>query len=257
MGFVLSASITDKSMLAGIEPLYDILSGNPAAINRWAASFLPGATVPGSSQMAELTRLMAPNLRVVEENLAAMIANRTPLKAALPEEYDWIDGTKVGMPDDIWTRLYNTYSPWKINGKRSEVKQFLIDIEYDHRPSMENDGKGTKLSLQEKAEVYRIMGRDGLFKQAVQRIMRTADGKKFREAFRAAQAAGREPDLKNFTYIHDYLTRELNLAKEAAIAEIDAANNYSITNRKAEENIRKQNNKLRTVDQILEETQPR
>ena len=31
-GFVLSASITDKSMLAGIEPLYDILSGNPAAL---------------------------------------------------------------------------------------------------------------------------------------------------------------------------------------------------------------------------------
>ena len=37
-GFVISASITDKSMLAGLEPLYDVLSGNPAAINRWASS---------------------------------------------------------------------------------------------------------------------------------------------------------------------------------------------------------------------------
>ena len=82
-------------MLAGIEPLYDMLSGNPAAINRWAASFLPSTVLRGSSQLAELTRLISPELRVVEENLFAMMANRTPFKGALPEQYDWIDGDKI------------------------------------------------------------------------------------------------------------------------------------------------------------------
>ena len=58
MGFILIASITDKSMLAGLEPLYDISAGNVSAINRWASSFLPATMLRGSSQMAELTRLI-------------------------------------------------------------------------------------------------------------------------------------------------------------------------------------------------------
>ena len=45
MGFVLSASVTDKTMLAGIEPIYDIVNGNGAAINRWAAPFTASAIV--------------------------------------------------------------------------------------------------------------------------------------------------------------------------------------------------------------------
>ena len=141
VGFILSASITDKSMLAGIEPLYDILSGNPAAINRWASSFLPSTVIRGSSQMAELTRLISPELRVVEENLFAMMANRTPAKGALPEQYDWIDGDKINEPGNFIARVYNTYSPWKVNGKISDEKQFLMDIEYDNRPSMMTDGQ--------------------------------------------------------------------------------------------------------------------
>ena len=40
MGFILAASITDKSMLAGIEPLYDIADGN-TCYKSWASSFLP------------------------------------------------------------------------------------------------------------------------------------------------------------------------------------------------------------------------
>lgn len=253
MGFVISASFTDKSMLAGIEPLYDILSGNPAAINRWAASFLPAATMPGASQMAELTRLMSPNLRVVEERLDAMLANRTPLKATLPDQYDWIDGDKIVdyAPEEILTRLWNTYSPWKVNGKISDVKQFLIDIEYDHRPNLKTDGRGTDLSIKEQAEVYRIMGRDKIFKSAVERIMKSQTGKQFREAFRIAQQEGMEPQLNKFTSIHTELTKALNLAKELAIAEIDANSNYAILNRKYEDKTQEQSNLLSTVQNIL------
>ena len=259
MGFVISASFTDKSMLAGIEPLYDILSGNPAAINRWAASFLPAATMPGASQMAELTRLMSPNLRVVEERLDAMLANRTPLKATLPDQYDWIDGDKIVdyAPEEILTRLWNTYSPWKVNGKISDVKQFLIDIEYDHRPNLKTDGRGTDLSIKEQAEVYRIMGRDKIFKSAVERIMKSQTGKQFREAFRIAQQDGMEPQLSKFTSIHTELTKALNLAKESAIAEIDANSNYSILNRKYEDKTQQQDNQLSTVQNILNQTKVR
>ena len=236
MGFILSASVTDKSMLAGIEPLYDMLSGNPAAINRWAASFLPSTVLRGSSQLAELTRLISPELRVVEENLFAMMANRTPFKGALPEQYDWIDGDKINEPGNFIARVYNTYSPWKVNGKISPEKQFLMDIEYDHRPSMLNDGQGMKLTLSEQADVYRIMGQSGTFKKAVQRIMQTVDGKKFREAYQNAVKNGEQPPrLQDYASIHLMLDRELNLAKEAAISEIDRLSGGALSERRFEQ----------------------
>ena len=236
MGFILSASVTDKSMLAGIEPLYDMLSGNPAAINRWASSFLPSTVLRGSSQLAELTRLISPELRVVEENLFAMMANRTPFKGALPEQYDWIDGDKINEPGNFIARVYNTYSPWKVNGKISSEKQFLMDIEYDHRPSMLTDGQGMKLTLSEQADVYRIMGQSGTFKKAVQRIMQTVDGKKFREAYQNAVKNGEQlPRLQDYASIHLMLDRELNLAKEAAISEIDRLSGGALSERRFEQ----------------------
>ena len=236
VGFIISASITDKSMLAGIEPLYDILSGNPAAINRWASSFLPATVMRGSSQMAELTRLISPELRVVEENLFAMMANRTPLKGALPEQYDWIDGDKVNEPGNFIARVYNTYSPWKVNGKISDEKQFLMDIEYDHRPSMMNDGKGLKLTLNEQADVYRLMGQNGGFKKAIRKIMDSVDGKKFREEYkRAVKNNDVPPRLQDYASIHLMLDRELNLAKETAISTIDRESGGALNQRRFEQ----------------------
>ena len=236
MGFILSASITDKSMLAGIEPIYDIVSGNPAAINRWASSFLPSTVFRGSSQMAELTRLISPELRVVEENLFAMMANRTPAKGMLQEQYDWIDGDKINEPGNFIARVYNTYSPWKVSGKISDVKQFLMDIEYDHRPSMLNDGQGLKLNLKEQALVYKYMGQEGTFKKAVKHIMNSVDGKKFRAAFKKARDNNEQPPrLQDFGSIHLMLDRELNLAKEAAVHRINVETGGELSQRRFEQ----------------------
>ena len=39
MMYVIAANLTNKTFLAGIEPLYDVLQGNPSATARWTASF--------------------------------------------------------------------------------------------------------------------------------------------------------------------------------------------------------------------------
>ena len=49
MGFVVGATLTDKSFLSGIEPMMDVLRGDPGAINRWSSSFISSATLPGAS----------------------------------------------------------------------------------------------------------------------------------------------------------------------------------------------------------------
>ena len=49
---------------------------------------------------------MDPNLKQVDQELTQMIQNRLPLvKKGLPDVHDYVDGGKVGVPDNIMARL--------------------------------------------------------------------------------------------------------------------------------------------------------
>ena len=220
LGFVLSAAITDKTALSGLEPLMDILSGNPGALTKWSSSFLTSATVPGSSQLAEISRLMDPGLKEVEMELFDMMRNRNPFtKGQLPAKYDYIDGGEVGVPDNIMSRVWNTYMPWKVNGKISKRKQFLIDIEYDARPTL-NTYRKVKLTNEERSDILQIMGRDELFAEGIDRVMKRVPGgvEGFRKRYMEAVNAGLNPDLSTFEGIHQAIDQELRYAMDLAIA---------------------------------------
>ena len=220
LGFVLSSAITDKTALSGLEPLMDIISGNPGALTKWSSSFLTSATVPGSSQLAEISRLMDPGLKEVETELFDMMRNRNPLtKGQLPAKYDYIDGGEVGVPDNIMSRVWNTYMPWKVNGKISPRKQFLIDIEYDARPTL-NTYRKVKLTNDERSDILQIMGRDKLFAEGIDRVMKRVPGgpEGFRKRYMEAVNAGLNPDLSTFEGIHNAIDQELRYAMNLAIA---------------------------------------
>lgn len=220
LGFVLSSAITDKTALSGLEPLMDIISGNPAALTKWSSSFLTSATVPGSSQLAELSRLIEPGRKEIEIELFDMMRNRNPLtKGQLPAKYDYIDGGEVGIPDNIMSRVWNTYMPWKVNGKISPRKQFLIDIEYDARPTL-NTYRKVKLTNEERSDILQIMGRDKLFAEGIDRVMKRVPGgvEGFRQRYMEAVNAGLNPDLSTFEGIHSAIDQELRYAMDLAIA---------------------------------------
>lgn len=218
--FVFSASFKDRTTLASIEPFMDVFfRGDGGAINRWSSSFLTSATVPGSSQMAEIARLMEPELKIINNELAGMVMNRLPFaKEILPPNYDWIDGGEVNSPDSIWARIRNTYTPWKESGEISPEKQFLIDIEYDATTVL-GTYKGEKLSSREQSDLLNTMGKDGLWKQRIQKIMQTTDGKGFRERFKKALNSEQElkPDTKTFESLHLELDAELRDAMGDAL----------------------------------------
>lgn len=220
LGFVLSSGITDKTALSGLEPLMDIVSGNPGALTKWSSSFLTSATVPGSSQLAEISRLMDPGLKEVEIELYDMIRNRNPLtKGQLPAKFDYIDGGEVGVPGNLMSRVWNTYMPWKVNGKISPRKQFLIDIEYDARPTL-NTYRKVKLTNEERSNILEIMGRDDLFGEGIDRVMKNVPGgiKGFRKRYMEAVNQGLNPDLSTFEGLHSQLDKELRYAMDMAIA---------------------------------------
>ena len=63
LGFVLASGFKDKTSLAGIESLMDVLTLNPGALSKWSLDST-SALVPGSSQLSEIARLMDPGLEV-------------------------------------------------------------------------------------------------------------------------------------------------------------------------------------------------
>jgi hypothetical protein len=226
MMYVIGANLTNKTFLAGIEPLYDVLQGNPSATARWAASFGSGL-VPGSGLRNELSRLMSPGIKEVENEVTQLIANRNPgMKGNLPAAYDWVDGGKVREPDSFFTRAWNAYAPvFKVRDDVSPEKQFLIDAEFDGRPQLNTDGNGVKLSGPQRSEVTRLMGEDQVFKKAINKIMNSADGKKFRAAYKEASKTGAELNRKEFLIVHQRLRQALSDAQEFAIGRISDRSN--------------------------------
>ena len=218
MTFVVAASVTDKTMLAGIQPLLDVVRGDVGAINRWSSSFLSAATLKGSSQMAEIGRFFDPGRKQVENEFTAMVQNRLPLlKSALPAEYDWIDGGEVGVPDSFMARVWNTYLPWKITGEISPEKEYLHEVEFDATPSLRTDGKGNPLTAAMQSEILNYMGEKELFKKGIQRVMQRYPAKKFRELYRKAEKEGLNPDVGEFASVHRELKRELRKAMRKAM----------------------------------------
>lgn len=224
--FVLSASITDKSFMAGLEPFMDVARGDVGALTRWGGQFMVAANMPLSSQMAEMSRLIDPGLKEVESTIFDMARNRMPfLKSQIPQKYDWIDGDRIGYPDKagnmyegFMTRVWNNYMPWKVSGKISEEKEFLQMVEYDARPTLRTNGKGVEYTPDQRSEITNIMGREGFFKEGIKRVMNSQDGKEFRKAYMRMINEGVEVDLSTFRNLHSQLDFELRLAQRSAAA---------------------------------------
>ena len=217
MGYIISANLTDKSFTAGLEPLGDILSGNPAATARWAGSFGSGL-VPLSGFRNELARLLTPQLKEVEMELSQILANRNPFaKATLADTYDWIDGSKVGEPLNFWTRVRNVYFPTgKVSEGLSDIKQFLIDIEFDGRPALRTNGNGIEYTGEQRSKITEIMGRDKLFADEVRRIMNSPEGRRFRNEWKQAAKQGVYMNRKLMETVHMRLHMALKDAQRIA-----------------------------------------
>jgi hypothetical protein len=220
MGHVLAANLTNKSFTAGLEPLNDVLAGNPAALSRWGASFA-SSFLPGSGFRNEFGRLLAPQIKELDQEFFQLLANRNAFaKSTLPDSHDWIDGGKVGEPTNFFTRVWNVYSPWWKQSERiSPEKQFLIDIEFDARPTLRTNGKGVEYTPDQRSEVTDLMGQSKVFRDEVRKIMNSSDGKEFRRAYKQA---GVSIDRKLFQNIHSRLTRALRRAEAVAQSRISS-----------------------------------
>ena len=186
MGFILGASLTDRSLLGDIEPLFGVLSGNGSARARWIAP-LTNAIFPLAGFRNELGKNMYGMLREVEnDDIGQMIRNRNnwldifDSKGALPNVVDFVSGNPINKQGGtFFHRFKNQFDWFKSYDKPTEQGQFLIDMEYSSLPHFNVSPGGIEYSTTEKEELATLMGQDGYFKSRLDGIIRSAKSLKF------------------------------------------------------------------------------
>mgnify|MGYP003135049819 CR=1 FL=1 len=216
-GFLLSANLSNKSFLANLEPLFDMLSGNSAAVNRFGASF--GSTLfPGSGFRSEQARLWH-GFKEYDQELYSLLANRNPIaKGTLATKKSWYDGKEVGMPSNPLVHMWNTFTPiGKVRENVGKGEKFLSDIEFDVRPYMKTNGKGIRYSPDQRAAVFEKIGEMGYFRNEVEQIMKKVSAKEFRQLYRNQQRESSLPvDRKETANVFRALSKALLDAKRLA-----------------------------------------
>tara|TARA_R100001594_G_scaffold123244_1_gene159637 strand:+ start:7901 stop:12130 length:4230 start_codon:yes stop_codon:yes gene_type:complete len=179
LGFILGASLTDRSALASLEPLQDIFQANPSALHRWAANF-GNSWMPFAGLRRDMTKLISPMQKEYENNVGDLIRMRNsfidPLdpQGALPTKYNFITGKQIGRPENMWVRINNTYNEMKIHEDQTPEQDFLLEIEYDARPIFNQSSGGTKYTPTQKAALYSKVGEQGTFNHELKEIMKDA-----------------------------------------------------------------------------------
>ena len=272
MAFILGASITDRSLLGDIEPLFGVLSGNGNAAARWAGP-LTNAMYPLAGFRNEIGKVMYGELREVEKgDLAEMIRNRNNWidvfdpKGALPNVVDFVTGKPVNKQGgSFWSRVKNTYSPFKSYEAPTKEGKFLMDIEWNYKPHFNVSPGGIEYSTTEKEELGTLMGQDGFFHKELQKIMRSAKRvsivndqgktiKGFENVLRYIRSKGyTSEDIPEFGRIKTRLNIALRTAKSRIVNRISTSN--EIKKKEIEKSLKShagKNQDLNKIDRILQ-----
>ncbi len=271
LSFVLGSAFTNRSVLAQLEPMFDVLQGNGAAASRFMSSFL-NDMVPLGGMRNELGKILYPELRQIRSELQEHLRNRNAWldtvdpSRALDKVVDPIDGKDVGKEDNWFLRVFNR-GPMKVHSKPSKERQFLIDIEFNSSPTMNMSQRGVVLENHEIAAINSKMGEQGLYKQLINEIMRDAnkltytapDGKTYRgfKNILQAQRRGKIPsdilDTTKYANIFSRLTQAYAKAKVYAEDNLAEPMRSTIRQREYDKEVSIRNQALGNIDTVLED----
>ena len=256
LGFILSASLTDQSLLGDMEPLLGILSGNKSDLTRWSAQ-MTNTLFPLGGFRNELGKNLTGMLREVQQDdFGEQIRNRNawldPFNAggALGAVYDWVTGKQIKVAEGgLIPRFRNNMTPLKIYPKQTPEGQFLIEIEFDGSPYFNVSGGGVKYTSVEKAELASRVGKDGYFNKELKRIMKEAeklkytfpDGKTIKGYVNITRYARRfgitSEELDDFGGIKKDIKYQLQLAKESIEQDLSTRDRVLIEEDKKRTNV--------------------
>jgi len=216
LGHIIGANISERTTLQNVEQFSDVLSGNPASIQRWASNVTFTSQFKVAGALGTMNQLMSPQLKAVENNFYQLLSNRIPGKTGLPDKYDWIDGGKVNELGNPLHRIYNALSPFAYHERPSEVKEYLSQVEWDGHPGARSRSDGVPYTKAEQEQINQVMGEDGYFRKEVKRIMKKHPAEQVRKLFFEARSAGLSPAIDDIDTVHNQLDMALVRAKARA-----------------------------------------
>ena len=248
VGYVVGSSITEKSVLANVEPMMGILNGNAPSIERLAAS-VANSMIPLAGQRAEWARWIGAGTKETKKEFLDYMRNRNKFITKLPDEHDWLYGRPVGSEENFIVNAYNAISPFKItSGPRPEA-EFLSLIEFDARPSISTDGKGNEYPKELQSKITKLMAdpaTNGIFLQAVKDEMKYAENTDWINNMRKARALGYSDDvvtLDEYEGVRSRLVYALNRSKEVAISNLTSAERQVMYDLQVRKNVVKDANR--------------
>lgn len=169
--FMFTAVLVDKSMLAGVEDLAQVLSGSTSEIQlQRIAAKLARSQVPYAGLSAQLGNLVDENERISRGFWETIVKRDLAFKTSLPPKYDILEPGKEAVKFSAYTtnplmKLWNSLSPVAITyAGNNKVKKALRDISFN-LPETLRTWKGEELNSFEQSELQRYLAESDLYER--------------------------------------------------------------------------------------------
>ena len=235
MRYILAAAITDRSLMAQVEPLTAMMSGNGSDFQRFVANAANGA-VPFAGARNSFSRLMTDGMKEVDNKLTELLRNKNNYldginpDGALGAKYSWVDKEPIGHVETWAQRAANAFLGFRVADKVSENREFLMQIEYDSRPAMTKSKEGVPYSSEIRSAIYEQMAEDGHFRDALTRI-RNQKGAAYLTKIRDLRRKGyrsTDVDSNDLNNLHSEIDSALRRAQTIAVAKLDEKHKRAI-----------------------------
>ena len=205
-GYLIGMNLTNKSFLAGLQPLTDVLAFDGARSEVWLAN-LTNNFIPFSGMRNEIANVLNPGLRELERDFMSTIANRNPiLRGTLPLQYDPLNGELI-RSWDFPTRMWNSISPIQISGADNPTRRTLRESGFDLATTFNTDSFGNKLNPEQRSRMMQLMGQydiEGQLKRLFANPQIKAEMQKYKE-MRERGVPGSQLDSPDNLQIKDAL----------------------------------------------------
>jgi hypothetical protein len=228
--FMTTAVIVDKSMLAGVADIGEVLNptqGTTKNIERIMAKFLVPQFLPYSGLMNQMNNILDANEKEAS-GLLEYIGRRLPIaKSAMAPKYDILSTDRSGKkfyppPGNPLMTWFNALSPVAITWSEGDpVREGLREMSFD-LPNILNTYKGVRLNSFEKSEIQRYMSM-GSLRSRLDALM-TPNGRWRRDLNRYKELNLRNKDDKIFEQrfyqdVHRIFVQEKKVAMQKLLRE--------------------------------------
>ena len=224
-------NITSKSFLSGFEPMVGLITGDPHSFSRFIA-MNADSILPGTGVRSILNKAIAPQLKDVENNWMAYLANRNKWLPIVNEQL-------VDMLDVYTGEPINTGSPWnswvnsmlpffKTNEGMEEWRQKLLATGWDglQTPRVHPDSENP-LNPKERQWINNWIAQNEKLGEKIDDLLSRDDNYWMKEIKKYAKARGTSEQSQfpiKETVVHQALTDMHNAAFARAYAAMNQEN---------------------------------